>query len=218
MRPSVRLLLLGLLLAVLVTGGVVVVGTLTADQETQPPDEPFATTALEGFDASGLVVRRASFCGAVDPRQVEAALGAGVESERSWDNGDRIEVSERGRDVVHEFGCEFAAGDTVARAWVFAPPVHRSRALQLQKAVASPDGSGRCSGLAGGQYGEPSISELCQRPGTKTATTAGLIGDAWLTCQLEVGSPVDDEELADRAGRWCVGVALAASSEVTATG
>ena len=215
MRPSVRLLLLGLLLAVLVTGGVVVVGTLTADEETEAPEEAaFATTALEDFDTSGLVVRRASFCSAVDPRQVEAALETPAESERSWDNGDRVEVSAGVRDVVHEYGCEYAAGSTTARAWVFAPPVDPSRAKQLAR--RSESGAGRCSGLFGGQFGEPSVMRFCRDPGTSTATVAGLIGDAWLTCELEVPTPVDDEALADRAGRWCVGVALAASSETTA--
>ena len=218
MRPSVRLLLLGLLLAVLVTGGVVVVGTLTADPEAEPPEKPFATTALEDLDATGLVARRASFCGAVDPRQVEAALDAAVESDRSWDNGDRIEVSERVRDVVHEFGCEYAAGDTVARAWVFAPPVDRSRSRQLVKAVASPDGSATCSALDAPDLGSPSVQQLCERPGSRTATFAGIVGDGWLTCQLEVPEPAAEDELADRAGRWCVGVALAASAEETVEG
>lgn len=218
MRPSLRLLLLGLLLAVVVTGGVVAVGTLRSDPEPSPPDEPFATTALEDFDAAGLVVQRASFCGAIDPRQVAAALGADADSERAWDNGDRIKVSRRVRDVVHEFGCEFVAGDVVARAWVFAPPVDGSRGRQLVKAVASPDGSGRCSDLEAADFGSPSVQLLCERPGSRAATYAGLFGDAWLTCQLEVPASVVEDELTDRSGRWCVGVALAASSEEAVEG
>ena len=219
MRPPVRLLLLGLLLAVLVTGGVVVAGTLSADDETMAPEEeePFATTALEDFDTTGLEVRRTSFCPDVDPRQVEAALGAAAETERAWDNGDRVKVAEGVRDVVHEYGCAYSAGDTAARAWVFAPPVDARRAAQLMKA-GQQGGSGQCSGLSGSEFGEPSLSQVCQQAGRNTATVAGLIGDAWLTCQLEVPDPVDDDELADRVGRWCVGVVLAASAEETAEG
>ena len=218
MRPSVRLLLLGLLVAVLVTGGAVLVGTVTADDETEASqDEPFVTTALEDFDTEGLVVRRGGFCSAIDPRQVEAALEAEAESERSWENGDRVEVSVGVKDVVHEYGCEYVAGSTTVRAWVFAPPVDARRAKQLLQA-AQGGGTGQCSGLFGAQFGEPSITRFCKLAGGTTTTYAGLFGDAWLTCQLEVSAPVDDDELADRAGRWCVGVALAASSEETAEG
>ena len=40
----------------------------------------------------------------------------------------------------------------------------------------------------------------------------GLFGDAWLTCELSVtDTTADPSELSDRAGRWCVGVAEAAS-------
>lgn len=209
MRPPVRLLLLGLLLAVLVTGGVVAAGTLnSSDKEgSEPQDDPFLTTELDDFDVRGLKVRRAAFCAAIDPRQVEAALGAELTSERTWDNGDRIEVSEGMRDVVHEYGCEYAAGDTEARAWVFAPPVDERRARQLLKGLVSPT----CASLPASRYGEPSIIGSCTRQGVVTSIFAGLFGDAWLTCQLESRGPVEEAEFASRSARWCVSLAIAAS-------
>jgi len=214
MRPPLRLLLLGLLVAALVTGGVVAVGTVTAEDDVRD-DEPFRTTALEDFETTRLVVRRASFCSAIDPRQGEAALGTAPESEDSWSNGDRIELADGVRDVVHEFGCEYVAAGTTARAWVFAPPVSKRRARQLVKA-AEDSATDRCSGLSGNRFGEPSSVTFCGSSGLLTATFAGLFGDAWLACQLEADTPVDDDDFADTAGRWCVGVLQAASSEPTA--
>jgi hypothetical protein len=208
----------------LVTGGVVVVGTVLSDDDGTQDEggDDFRTTALEDFETSGLVVRRASFCGAIDPRQVKAALGADSEAERSWDNGDRIEVTDGVRDVVHEFGCEYVAGAVTARAWVFAPQIDARRARQLAKAKGP---GGLCTGpvARAAPYGEPSSLLSCLSEGTYLTSYQGLFGDAWLTCELSVTAPAAGEQpeiahLVDRTGRWCVGVALAASSEETADG
>ena len=214
MRPPLRLLLLGLLLAALVTGGVVVVGTVTAKEPVRD-EEPFRTTALEDFDAAGLVVRRASFCSAIDPRQVEAALGAAPEAEKSWSNGDRIEVSEGIRDVVHEYGCEYDADGTTARAWVFAPPITARRARQLL--TKSPVPKDVCQQMSSPGFGDPSAGWACLGLRETVATYRGLFGDAWLTCELRTGREESDPlGLYERAGSWCVGVLQAASSGPTA--
>jgi hypothetical protein len=213
MRPSLRLLLLGLLVAAVLTGGVVVVGTLVADEEESPAseDEPYRTTALEDFDTEGLVVRRASFCSAIDQREVEAALGTDAESERAWGNGDRIEVSDGARDVVHEFGCEYVGGDITASAWVFAPPVSARRARQL--ASKTPTQGGVCAKVHSSAFGDPSAAWSCLEQGETVSTFVGRFGDAWLTCRLRNSQAGGDPiHLHDRAGRWCVGVAQAASS------
>lgn len=209
MRSPSRLLVLALVAALLVTGGAVALGTIaTGDDQSSPPDDdPFLTTELDDFDVRGLAVRRASFCASIDPRQVAAALGADPESERTWDNGERVEVSEGVRDVVHEHGCEYVAGNTSARGWVFAPPITQRRARQLLKGFVSPT----CAGLPESRYGDPSVIASCDRQGGVTSIFAGRFGDAWLTCQLETQGPVDELEFAQRSARWCVSLAIAAA-------
>jgi hypothetical protein len=221
-RPSLvgmRRPVVWLLAAVVVTVAVVVTGVLTlgrsgAGDTGRPPPAtrrstaPFTTTPLSAFDTSTAVVGRAAFCERIDPHQVTAALGGATTAERSWSNGDRVALGSSGKDVVHEFGCEYVAADgTTARAWVFAPPVTAARAQQL---VASASQAKGCTASAQPAFGQPSVGLTCTAKGEGSASYRGLFGDAWLSCEIDV--PVggaDPKQLADRAGRWCVGVVRA---------
>ena len=180
-----------------------------ASPQGQPSAAP-SSTPLTAVDTTGLTVPRRAFCDRVAPADAQRTLGAEVKSSTSYDNGDQAQLTPRVHDVAHEFGCSWTTGDgTVARAWVFAPPVSLARARQLRREAAGPG----CRVLPrASAFGDPSVAVRCRQPGHRTRTTfSGLFGDAWLSCELEVaggGRP----GLADRTGRWCVTVVRAATT------
>jgi hypothetical protein len=214
MRPAPLPALLGLTAALLVTMGIVSAGTVLTGEEEPAAEEVFETTPLEDLDTSTVVVQRAGFCDDMDPRQVEAALGAPSEREKSWSNGDRITLPSGDRDVVHEFGCEYVAADgSVASGWVFAHQVEAGRGRRLVENASAAEG---CQVVDGPAYGDPSVQVHCVGKDEYSESHSGLFGDAWLTCRLALPGPAPDgpldlDALEDRTGRWCVGVALAAS-------
>jgi hypothetical protein len=163
-------------------------------------------TPLADVDTTSLVVARAPFCDAVDPAAVARALGAEPAEGSAYRSGQRIKLSDGTRggaaDVVHEFGCRWTAGDGVAEAWVFVPPVTRERAADLVRTG--------CRGVQDPAFGEPSTICRTQADGVATYTFRGLFGDAWLTCRLVVGA--DQEKTLDRADRWCAAVATGAAA------
>lgn len=205
-----------LLLAVALTVAPVTVGVLVADSGGDPAPPPaYTATALSDYDTSAVAIARAPFCDRIVDDAVSAALPGSAEQSgtdgstqaRAWGNGDRTRVG-GGRDVVHEYGCSFAAARARAEAWVFVPPVTGRRARQLARA-AVPESCSRVAGAA--SYGDPSVAVSC--PGRRpTVTFQGLFGDAWLTCRLSAADGATDRELLDRAGRWCVAVARAAAA------
>ena len=154
------------------------------------------------MDTTSLVVARAPFCDAVDPAAVARALGEEPAEGSAYRSGQRIKLSDDVADVVHEFGCRWTAGDGVAEAWVFVPPITRERAADLVRTG--------CRGVHDLAFGEPSTICRTQADGVTTFTFRGLFGDAWLTCRLVVGA--GQEETLDRAGRWCAAVATGASA------
>jgi hypothetical protein len=193
------------LTAVLVVVGVSVLGGSDDDGTTDQQDQPFTTTPLAGFDATDLTVGRGPFCEALDERQVEAALGGAAAQTRTWGNGDRVALGSGGEDVSHEFGCQYDAADgTVARAWAFAPPVDATTAATLVTRAAKARGC--TADPAAPPYGDPSLALTCTAAdGSATASYRGLFGDTWVVCEVDrpAGATWD---VADRAGRWCVGV------------
>jgi hypothetical protein len=201
---------LGRVAVVLITLALIVGGVIGAvrlsDRDSGGDDEPKAaptpsSTPLEQFDTSSLEVARTGFCSRVAPAAVEEALGAPPESADSWNNGDRAEVADGVRDVVHEYGCSWTAADgRVAEAWVFAPPVARSDVPGLRRATAQEQGCRRLADAPA--YGAGSVAVRCGRGST---AFHGLFGDAWLSCSLS-GTDLG------RTGRWCVTVAQAASA------
>jgi hypothetical protein len=184
--------------------------------EGQPSAAPSSTptpssTPLASLDPSTLVVRRDAFCSGLGPDVLTQALGTADYDGHSYGNGDPAWLTESVKDVSHEFDCTWQAVDgTRARAWVFAPPVTPGQARRLAREAAAARG---CGSLPGGlAFGRPSTGLLCQADGALEASYRGLFGDAWLSCSLSVPvAGVDRAGLLDRARRWCVSVATAAS-------
>ncbi|MFD1248315.1 hypothetical protein ACFQ3F_11000 [Nocardioides ginsengisoli] len=214
MPTVLRALLLSALLTLLpVAIGVAVSGE---GSTPAPPRKPAAYqgTALQDFDTATAVVKRAPFCELIPAPAVTAALGAeGTVS--GYDNGEQTDAVPGG-DVAHEYGCRAASSPTVpaeGRAWVFAPPVTAAWAQQLVAAAAKTKG---CTALAGAPaYGTPSTGLVCELGDQRSVTYRGLFGDAWLACSLTLPVAVDQAQLVDRAGKWCVAVAQAASVPVS---
>lgn len=203
-----------LLLASLLTVLPVSIGVAVSD-DTSPSTDPVAYTAtpLADFDSTSATVRRTEFCDRLPAEAATDALGTGA-SGSAYGNGDTSDVVPGG-DVSHEYGCRFVPTDTTvvdteARAWVFAPPVGADRAQELVRSATSARGC-RADAVAPA-FGNPTLALQCTADGRRTASFRGLFGDAWLTCSLTLPATVPARELVDRAGRWCVAVARAASS------
>ncbi len=210
-----------LLFAAVLTVCPVVAGVLLAggdeEQAAAPPPEPpaYTSTPLSSYDTTTVAVRRQAFCDLLSEDAQAEALDVAPEAERdesSYGNGDRAEVVPKVEDVAHEFGCTVEGGRAVARAWVFAPPVTVARAREL---VTAAEGERACAPQPDAPaYGAPSVALLCDGRTMRVVSFRGLFGDAWLGCSLAVrsGARISDEGLVDRAGRWCVAVAQAASA------
>ncbi|MCD4533945.1 hypothetical protein LRP67_07615 [Nocardioides sp. cx-169] len=203
--PRVLALALGAT-ALTVAVGVVVVGAPAQDDDapTSAPSVP-----LTDFDTTDLTAERGAFCDRVPEEAVREALGAEPVAETSYGNGERTDLTAGVRDVAHEYGCTWSAEDgTVARAWVFAPPVTAETAATLVAAARKTRG---CRVVPGAPaYGVPSLALQCERGGTRQQSYRGLFGDAWLTCELSAPAAVAAAALQERADRWCVTVASAA--------
>ncbi len=218
MRVPLRFLLVaGVATALLVVGGVLLLGGDDGD-DPAPAPEPFRTTPLAEVDTTTAAVTRGPFCDRVDDRQVAAALGlepdATVPDALVWANGDELDLGSGRPDVVHEFGCAYAVQDGgEARAWVFAPPVDATRAAQLAEAA------GRAARLH--RRHRPGVrrpdagADLHRRrrhragvvPRAVRRRVAGLRGRGPAS-----GDPVA-ADVADRAGRWCAGVLEATATD-----
>jgi hypothetical protein len=214
LRAGLRsLLAAGLLTAVAVGAGVLTRGDPEQPAPPPPRETPFTTTALAGYDTSTAIVTRGAFCDAVDDRQVAAAVGGDPVDQASWANGDTIDLGNGAKDRAHEFGCRYTGADgTVAQAWVFAPQVAADQAQRLVKGAGKGPG---CQAGAGPPFGSPSLALTCTaEDGSARASYRGLFGDAWLVCEVDrpAGATWD---VADRAGRWCVGVLQAAGPPST---
>ena len=201
--------------AIALTGLVVLAGVLVLGGDPSPSaDEPDAlaispTITLADLDPASLAVRRDAFCAEVPPESVVAALGAEPEGERAHAPGDRVELAKGLRDVAHEHGCSWTAGDAAARAWVFAPPVSPDQARAVARSARETDG---CTPLPDTpSYGVASVGLACRTDRGLEVSWRGLFGDAWLTCTLR-DRDLPREELVDRADTWCATVASAAAT------
>ncbi|MFN8194454.1 MAG: hypothetical protein U0R80_09240 [Nocardioidaceae bacterium] len=178
--------------------------------------KPDTGTPLAQVDTLAMTVVRGPFCDRISPQGVERALGGDVAGTSSYDSGDRARLTGEVTDVAHEFSCTFRAEDgTAARAWVFAPPVTRSRARELAAAVET---EGCTPVPAPAAFGRPTSATRCETGRGTSITFRGLFGDAWLSCSVTTPSPDDPSaspsstDLVDRAGRWCVEVTAATSA------
>jgi hypothetical protein len=208
--PLRALLVASVATAVVIGGGLLALGDSDERGDGASADETFETTPLASYDTSSTTVTRGPFCADLGPDEVTAALDGAPASTTSWENGDPVEVAGGAEDVGHEFGCSYAAADgTVARAWVFAPPVDAEQAQRLVRSAGKAPG---CEAAAGPAFGEPTLALTCTKDGIAQASYRGLFGDAWLVCEVvrPAGATWD---VVDRAGRWCVGVLRAAQPE-----
>jgi hypothetical protein len=200
-----------LLAAVVATAAVVGLGVaLTPPDEEEPsPEAVPATTTLADLDTSAVAARRAGFCDSVAPEDVAAALGGEPAETAAYGNGDAVPLGD-GTDVAHEFGCAWTGADgTVARGWVFAPPVTTGRARELRRLAARTADCRRIPRAPA--YGESSIALECATGGGVEVSFRGLLGDGWLTCSLR-GAATAAPDLEGRADRWCASILLAAGA------
>jgi hypothetical protein len=196
-----------------VTAGVVVLGD-DAPPESPPPTPPsYASTSLVDYDTSVVALTRAPFCNRIPREAVTEALGGESGTRSSYRNGQSAELAPGIEDVAHEYGCQVVsrgADGGELRAWLFAPPITRSRATDLVDELADRPSCRRDAGAPA--YGAPSLALVCPDGDRRWASFRGLFGDAWLACSLAAPKSVDVKELVDRAGRWCVAVAEAAAT------
>ena len=179
------------------------------EKPASTPTKSEVSTPLESLSTEGLVVQRDAFCSGIGPGALEDALGSSDYRGSSYNNGDPARLTTGTKDVAHEFDCTWQTTDgTVARAWVFAPPVTRRQARQLAKASLRP----HCWAAKGPQFGKPSVSTSCGTPKTIEEGYFGLFGDAWLSCTLGVRKP-EPADLTERTSRWCAAVVKAASGQ-----
>ncbi len=209
-----------LTLAVVLTGlpvaaGVLVLGEDTPARKAAEPIPTYSSTPLADYDTSVVALSRAPFCDQIPDEAFTQALQGDVGwTVSAYRNGQAAEMAPGLEDVAHEYGCRVQGAGAVSgevRAWVFAPPVTRSRATALVD-EASRTACARQKGAPA--YGAPSVALICPAGDRRWASFRGLFGDAWLACSMSAPTNVGDEELLDRAGRWCVAVAQAASASV----
>src|SRR3954465_109096 len=96
-----------LVAALAVTGGAVAAGVVLRSPSASPPRQPAArplATGLASIDTTTVGVRRATFCDAVPPADVHAAVADTSPTAASLSNGDLLPGT---RDVAHEFGCSW---------------------------------------------------------------------------------------------------------------
>ena len=213
MRVPLRFLLVaGVLTLALVVGGVLLLGGEGGDDDATPAprEAPFEAVPLSEYDATSAVVARAPFCDALDERAVEAVVGS-VPTPQTWANGDTLDVGTGQPDVVHEFGCSFAAPSVAeARAWVFAPPVDATRADRLVRAAGKAAG---CTPGTGPAFGAPTLALTCTaEDGAARASYRGLFVVAWVVCVV-TRPPGAAADVAARPGRCCLAVLTAAGAE-----
>ncbi|MDZ5623360.1 hypothetical protein SFC88_21175 [Nocardioides sp. HM23] len=201
-----------MLLAAVVTALPVAAGVVLLDEDppaTSSEAPPYRSTALADYDTSAVALSRAPFCDRLPEEALTEALDGRPGPTTAYANGESAEMAPGLEDVAHEYGCRIEGRrGTEARAWLFAPPVTRSRATELVDEATRPSCSRATTAPA---YGAPSLALICPAGDRRWASFRGLFGDAWLACSLAAPADLDDNELLDRAGRWCVAVAEAAS-------
>jgi hypothetical protein len=166
----------------------------TEDAASPEPPAPATSTSLAAYDTDGLVLSPTGPCARVTAAQVGDALGAAVESSRTWAPGQRLPGTP---EVADEYGCRHTAGDVTASAWVFAAPVDRRAARRLVAETTT----GACrADRDAPSFGEPGVAYSCDGSGTVRTGVRGLVDRTWVTCEIR---GTDDRE---RVGRWCVSV------------
>lgn len=179
--------------AVLLTVGWGATACTGQDAPEGPAPSP-TSTPLASYEVRGLEIQRRDPCARVTDTQVRDALGVEPEQTGTWQPGQRLPGTS---EVADEWGCSRSAGEITARAWVFSPPVGRAEARRLADDAVG----GKCRSMGDERgFGEPGVGYACGlNAGGQVTGFAGLVGDAWVVCELTTGD-------VDRAGRWCVSV------------
>lgn len=186
--------------AVLVAG--LLVGCEDDASRTDVAPTTPAATPLAEVATDTVTVARDAFCERVAPAAVESALGAAPDDAATWANGERARLAPRLTDVAHEYGCAWSAGDSSARAWVFAPPVTAAQAEGLRSERTRARGCAPVPDAPG--FGTHDVAVRCE----DAVGFHGLFGDAWLSCSLEASGT----DLLERAEQWCATVLQAATA------
>jgi hypothetical protein len=194
--------------ALVVAAALASLASCTSSDSTPDAKPSDKGTPLEKFETLRLALAREPFCDDVSPEAIDRALGGAQEGGAAYTDGQRGKLTGTVKDIAHESSCSFFRGGTVARAWIFSPPITPSRAKDLIKASEKSPG---CEIVEAPKFGRPSTTTQCVESGRVQLSFRGLFGDAWLSCSLTVPAAERDERLLDRAGRWCVEVAKAAA-------
>jgi hypothetical protein len=174
-------------------------------------------TPLAEVDTTAATVPREPPCTGLPETAVVTALDGPAAAARRWGNGEPARLTERVRDVAHEWGCAFRSADgTVARAWVFVPPLTPTRAAEVARAVVADQGCRPAPDAP--PFGAATAARVCREGGAVVAAYSGLFGDAWLSCSLArprrlVDTPLARDALVAGAGSWCVDVLTAARAD-----
>lgn len=163
--------------------------------------------------ASNPPLNPTSFCDRIDERVFAETIGEVADS-TAYGNGERATLAPGVKDVAHEVNCTFTGTDgTVARAWVFVPPVTPERAKALVKSATGTKG---CKTIPGREFGAPGVPTLCADGDAVTATMQGLFTDTWFSCSLTVpdldASKLDSTDVTVRADAWCAAALSAAAT------
>lgn len=171
----------------------------------QAAPSPTPTTLAE-VDAAQVEVPRLEFCELVPDAAVTAALGAEPASGDARGPGDPAdETAGTTGPALQEVGCSWSAGGVTARAWVFAQPVGEE---QAERVVAEAQARAGCRTEPGVAYGDPALLQRCGGEGAGPRVRyAGLLGDSWLSCELQ------GPGARARAEAWCVAVLESLSAD-----
>lgn len=197
-------LILATSIVCLVVSGCTAGGGGSSEPSSSAPASP---TGLDRLPTDELVVARGAFCDRLADAAPGRAVGGEVEDEESYGPGDTAMLAPGVRDVAHEWSCSYTSGQTVARAWLFTPPVTPEQARRLARSAVTE----RCREVPGEEYGDPSVKVVCRNKRTVSVSWRGLFGDAWLSCSLRAPAGTDLDELTGRASVWCADVARAAA-------
>ena len=165
-----------------------------------PEARKAAPTPIAKLNTAAMAIPRVDFCSRVPATAIRAALGTSHWRPASYRNGDRTGINGI-TDTAAEDGCAWAAdsGAALARAWVFAPPVHSSLAhVVIAEAKAHPG----CSLVHGPDFGKPSLTQRCKDSDGIRVRHAGLFGTTWLS--REVSDQARARAVRKRANAWCV--------------
>lgn len=182
-------------LAVVSVVGLLLLGACAGGEPGEEAAPSPTPTTLAEVDTAQVEVPRLEFCELVPDAAVAAALGAEPGSGDARGPGDPADDT---GPALQEVGCTWRAGEVTARAWVFAQPIAEEQAARV---VAEAEDRAGCRTEPGVGYGDPAVLQRCGEEGAGPRVRyAGLLGDSWLSCELQ------GPGARARAEAWCVAV------------